>query len=192
MSEIAPPPGLREAILAGARASEPKPSLWWRQPVWLAAAAAVALLMTVAMRFNGGETLSMEQLAVAAVRDLARAHDEHVGFPSEMAAVQARLASVAVPLREGIGRVVDLAELKRGHCRSIRIAGREMFEVCFQREGQWFHLYATRGGGAPATSEVREIEAAGGGRMAAVAWSDAKHSYALVTSAGREALLRVL
>ena len=46
LREIAPPPDLTAAILAGARASVPRPA-WWRRPGWLAAAAAFAVLMSL-------------------------------------------------------------------------------------------------------------------------------------------------
>lgn len=194
LGEIAPPPGLREAILAGARASESRGRgnvIAWRHPVWLAVAAAVAILMSVAMRPTDAPALSVERLATAAVHDLGNAHASHVGVPGRQAALKDRLASVSLPLREGVGRVLNLEELRDGRCRSVRIAGREVFEICFQREGVWFHLYATAGGSGTVMSDQREVATAHG-EMAVATWRDAKHTYALVTMAGRDALRRVL
>lgn len=194
LGEIAPPPGLREAILAGVRASETRSSgkiIAWRYPVWLAVAAAVVVLMSVVVRQTSAPALSVDRLAVAAMHDLENAHASHVGVPGSQAALKARLASVALPLRTGLGQVLNLEELQSGHCRSVSIAGREVFEICFQREGVWFHLYATAGGSGAVTSELREVATAEGG-MTVAAWRDAKHTYALVTMAGRDALRRVL
>lgn len=194
LGEIAPPPGLREAILAGARASEARTSsnvIAWRHPVWLAVAAAVAVLVSVVVRQTSAPALSVERLAAVAMHDLENAHASHVGVPGLQATLKARLASVALPLRTGVGQVLNLEELRGGRCRSVSIAGREVFEICFQREGVWFHLYATAGGSGAVTSELREVATANGG-MTVAAWRDAKHTYALVTHAGRDALRRVL
>jgi hypothetical protein len=186
LNEIAPPAGLKEAILAGARASERRRS-WWQQPSWLAAAASVAILLAVAFRYTVGGGPSIEALAAVALQDLARAHDEHVGFPAGLAQVQARLARADVPMQ---GLQLDLEELRRHNCRSIRVAGREVFEICFQRDGAWYHLYAMSGGrSAPLQLNERTSAAE---RLFVAAWSDARLSYALVTTAGTEALRRVL
>src|SRR5688572_8948158 len=45
---LAPPPELRAAILAGARASRPR-LRWWANPLWVAAAAAVVMITTVSV-----------------------------------------------------------------------------------------------------------------------------------------------
>lgn len=191
LGEIAPPAGLREAILAGANATARSRKVWWRAPGWLTAAAAVAVMLAMAGRFIFSERgPQLDELAVLAMQDLAHAHDDHVGHPPELASVQTHLASVATPLRGNLK--VDLDELRRSRCRSVRIAGHEVFEVCFQREGVWFHLYATRGGTrARGEAIVREL-GAGADRVAVAAWSDAKYSYALVTGAGPAVLRRLL
>jgi hypothetical protein len=54
LREVAPPAGLRAAILAGAQASSTR-RVRWKQPVWLAAAAAVALLLAVVGTISRGE-----------------------------------------------------------------------------------------------------------------------------------------
>lgn len=90
-------------------------------------------MTVVAWRGSGG--LSIEPLALGAARDLSKAHEDHVGFPSALQKVQDQLASIALPLRGGVSAVLDLDELRRGHCRSLQIAGHEIFEICFLREG---------------------------------------------------------
>lgn len=186
LAGIAPPPGLREAILAGARATA-RARPWWREPRWLAAAAGFAILAAVGstLALRGG-ALPADRLAAAAFQDLSRAHDGHDARPPGLAEVQTQLADPARPVRQV---ALDLETLQRTHCRAVRIGGHEVFEICFLREGVWFHLYATRGsnrGGA-----FHEL-AAGSETLVAATWSDARNSYALVTSAGREALRRVL
>jgi hypothetical protein len=186
LAEISPPAGLRESILAGANVSRRRSSIL--QPIlWLAAAAGVAVLMTLAGRFNDGGRRS-DAFAEAAIRDLMQAHDEHVGYPAELIGVQERLATTS-SLRANMP--LDLDELQRSRCRTVRIAGHAVFEVCFQRDGVWYHLYARRGSGTPARDLVEKTQA-GGGVLVATAWSDGKNSYALVTNGGRDALQRVL
>lgn len=181
---IAPPPGLRDAILTGARASGAARRRW-RQPAWLALAAALALgIALFGWKWRGGATVR-EDLAAVALRDLAEAHASHVGHPAELAAVQARLADAHRALR--VDSSIDLDELRREHCRTVTIAGHEVFEICFHRQGAWYHLYATRGRWGDGA--LREVT---GGRLVAAAWSDHANSYALVTDAGHEALQRVL
>ena len=189
LGEVAPPAGLREAILAGARASEPRIA-WWRRPVWLAVAATVAVLFTLTARFlpEGAEP-GAGSLARAAMQDLAGAHDSHDGNPAGLASVQRQLAQASLPLQRNVS--LDLDELKRKRCRSFQLGGREVFEICFERDGTWYHLYAMRGGRA-SVGEWRELEGRDGERLVVAAWRDASNSYALVTSAGREALRRLL
>ncbi len=189
LAAIAPPAGLREAILAGARASS-RGGGWWRQPWWLAAAAGFAVLIAaVVLTTTRARGPSAVELAQFAANDLMQAHDDHVGFPAELADVQARLSGVAAPMSETLK--LDVEELRRNRCRSVRIAGHEVFEICFPRDGAWYHLYVMRNSDRRARA-LHESETQGPDRLAIAAWSDARNSYALVTNAGREALRRLL
>lgn len=192
LKEIAPPAELRAAIFAGVRASQPRRQ-WWANPTWLVAAAAIAVLAVVSISLRqttGAPTVS--ELTAFAMKDLADAHDGHVGHPPEFAGLQAQLASVSVPLTTPGGVAIDLDELRQKNCRSVKIAGREVFEICFQRDGAWFHLYAARRSDfAPGAVDVKSLITATGD-YAATAWADSKNVYALVTHAGREALRRVI
>lgn len=193
LATIAPPPGLREAILAGARASEPRRVRWWRQPAWLAAAAAIALLLgvTATLRLGRGG-LALDALALAAAQELSTDGGAHAGPVASLADIQTRLAETPEPLGEALGRLIDLDVLRRDGCRTVRIAGYEMLEVCFQRGGNWFHVYVMPRQGAPVKVDASRIVSGAAGGVVAVAWSDAKHSYALVSDAGRFPLQRLL
>jgi hypothetical protein len=163
----------------------------WISPAWLAAAAAITVIATVGTFFFSSRQRSpLAGFAAAAMAELALAHDDHRGAPPELSAVQSRLAQAKLPLLADAG--IDLGELSRGHCRSVQIGGREVFEICFQRDGAWFHLYAARRQDA-ATGSVagsRTVIAAAG--SAAAAWADANNVYALVTQAGEAALRRLI
>jgi hypothetical protein len=187
---IAPPPGLREAILAGARASQPR-RRWFARPGWLLAAAAIAVMATLVTRmtiFRAGPDGAT--LAALALRDLAEAHGEHVGHPPALAAVQAELANARLPLAGHVA--LDLDALQKLACRRVSLAGRPLFEICFEREGTWYHVYVGRRADfAPGNIDPRTTFASQG-QFAATAWADADHVYALVTGAGAEALRRVI
>jgi hypothetical protein len=192
LKEVAPPAELRAAILAGARASQPRRQ-WWMNPAWMAAAATVAVLAAVSVTLRQSrEAPTVAQLTAFAMKDLAEAHDGHVGYPPEFAGLQTQLASVALPLTTPGSMSIDLDELRRKNCRSVTVAGREVFEICFQRDGTWFHLYAARRSDfAPGAVDAKSLIASTGD-YAATAWADSKNVYALVTHAGKEALRRVI
>ena len=188
---IAPPAGLREAILAGVRASQP-PRHWWTNPLWLAAAAAIALIAAVGITVGpsaGGPPVA--ELATFALSDLTEAHDDHVGYPPTLERLQTRLGAGELPLVSLLSSEIDLDELRQRNCRSVRIAGREVFELCFLRVGTWFHLYAARRedfGSAPVDAQSTITSR---GEYAATAWADSKHVYALVAD-DQEALRRLI
>jgi hypothetical protein len=191
LREIAPPAGLREAILTGARASR-RPRSWWTQPVWMAAAAAIVIAAVVGVRsFTAREDVpGIAMLASFGIDDYLEAHDDHEGHPPALAGVQARLVSAPLPLTRSLP--LDFTELKKLGCRTVRFGRAEIFEVCFYRNGVWYHLYATpRGNFAPSGADPRATILARGGAAAAT-WADAKGSYALVTSAGADALRQLL
>ena len=191
LGAIAPPADLRQAILAGGRASRPRRP-WWANPAWLAAAAAIAVVATVGVSFIPSTHRSgLSEFAAIALKDIVAAHGEHDGFPAGLSGVQARLTNTRLPLLADAG--IDFAELRRNNCRSVRIGGREVFEICFQRDGTWFHLYAARreNFSPGAALDAKALFSSTGGHASAT-WTDAKNVYALVTEAGEAALRRLI
>jgi hypothetical protein len=192
LQEIVPPAGLRDAILAGARASAPQPKRQqWSNPAWLAAAAAIALLVTAILSLKlAGTSPTASDLSTFARSDLANSHDDHVGHPPGLADVQARLANVSTPMSQNLK--IDLDELRNKNCRSVRVGGREVFEICFKREGTWYHVYVgKRSDFAPGSLDPKALLSSEG-QLASTAWADSSHVYAMVTRAGADALRRVL
>lgn len=192
LESIAPPPGLREAILAGSRMSAAQPQAkrrWWTNPTWLAAAAAVVFLAAWGISLRPGRPGGAE-LARLALRDLAEAHDQHVGFPPEVAAEQAQLAGLRTPLASSLK--LDYADLQKKNCRSLMVGGKRMFEVCFLRDGAWYHVYVGRRSDfAPGALDPKALMNVRGD-YASTVWADANNVYALVTHAGADALRRVI
>lgn len=199
LDEIAPPPELRAQILAGARASRIV-TPWWRQQPWLAAAAAAVLLLsvsTVTWRATRDPVPPAETWAQFATYDLADQHGDHDSHQSGIGEVETMLARAGNGLvaatggASATGAALGVDRLRQRGCRTVSFAGREVFEICFKRDGTWFHLYvARRGEQDPVASTAAVIADVRDHRVAT--WSDAQNVYALVTGAGREVLERVL
>ncbi|MEI6861053.1 MAG: hypothetical protein WCL04_02255 [Verrucomicrobiota bacterium] len=185
LAEIMPPAGLRDAILVGARASRPRRA-WWQQPLRLAAAAAGLVLVFSLIWLRRS---AHAELASVGLHDLAAAHNDHQMHQTGVAQLETRLA-------DGAGKVpavlagLDLAQLRAGGCRTITADGHTVFELCFNRDGAWYHVYAARAGDFSAT--VPQLAFATQGALAAATWADGDNLYAVVTDAGTDALRRVL
>jgi len=185
LREVAPPAALRAAILAGARASTTQRS-WWRQPVWLAAAAAVAMLVSVAAwRFKPVRGETMLEFAVNAVREDFGPH-QHGG---EVAGLRAWLGEQHGPLPAVLP--AKFAELRSRGCRTLDYKGQDVSLVCFERDGKEYHVLVARLDPATDASgtAMRLIDR---GDLVAATWADAKHRYVLVGDAGLAALKQLL
>lgn len=183
LREVAPPAALRAAILAGARASTTQRS-WWRQPVWLAAAAAVAVLLSVAVwRFAPVQGDTMAEFAVNAVRKDIGPH-QHGG---EMAGLRTWLSEEHGPLPAVLPE--KFAGLRERGCRMVDFKGREVALVCFERGGKEYHLFVARRDGAAGDGTMGFLDR---GDLVAASWADAKNSYVLVGDRGLAALKQLL
>lgn len=189
LAEVTPPPGLRESILAGGRLSRPRRRRW-NLPTWLAAAAAVALLAIAAVALRPAlRSPSLQDFAAFAMKDLSSDYAAHTGFPPGLDGVQGHLTAAALPLPQGMK--LSLADLRRERCRTVTIAGREVFEICFPRDGAWFHLYAARRSDFSAGSADPKALLFSQGNFSATAWADSANAYALVVRGGAATLQRL-
>lgn len=187
---VEPPPGLRDMILAGARMERRAP--FWAGARYLALAASVTLLLGVFFFVGSVRTTtpSAEILALGAMDDwmLDSHHMEPLGGTG---ALHAAVMNPRARLLGGLG--LDARTIKSGGCRVITVAGREVLEVCFHREGAGeLHLYIAQrgdfgGGRFPETPMFRER-----GTLASVSWADERNAYVLVSDQGTHALRAVL
>jgi len=179
---VQPPADLRAAILAGARMS--RPVAFWRKPQVLALAACVAVLLAVvalwpvARRPVAGST---DQLALGVMSEVGSEAHRH-GMPQANGELRTLLTKAGTRLAAGVP--MEMEQLKADGCRSLKIGGRDVLEVCFQRGGT-FHLYVARRKDFEGDAEPMFRER---GELASVAWTDAKHAYVLVTQDGVQAL----
>lgn len=200
LGEIAPPPGLRDAILAGARfaSGDENQSLPLRPaaprgvrawPAWIGLAAGVALLLAVGLAVWPKTAEATPLLLDFALNDtLRQAH--HGQHGREAAEFQALLGSTETRLAEGIP--LDFELLRRQGCRVISFNDKPLLEVCFQRDGMWFHAYIARAADFPQVAAKLPPMFRDEGRASAVAWSDGNHIFVVASKAGREALQRLI
>jgi len=189
LREIVPPAGLREAILAGARASRaPLPGR--RFPtLWLALAASVAVLLaaTVALWPNRA-TAESARFAAFAINDTA--HGQHGGHGAAAGALQVLLSQPSTRLSAELP--VDFAALRATGCRTLNFAGHDVLELCFQRNGAWFHCYIANSADFPGLAAGGKPSFVQQAQFGSASWSDADHHYVVVSSAGLAAVKQLL
>ena len=180
------PAGLRASILAGGKMSAARRS-WWQQPTWLALAASLAILLSTAVAWQlRGSRTDWHQLTAQILDDAAHGerHGSHgLAAKNLVALISQPTTKLSTPLP------IDLSRLKTDGCRTLSVAGHEVMEVCFERNGSEFHLYVMA---RPASRDVPSgprFSAQNG--MHSVMWTDAQHLY-VMASAKDESALRAL
>jgi hypothetical protein len=189
LGSVLPPEGLRAAILAGSRVSGGRQvRTWWHQPKWLALAASVLVLLSVGALL-WPNPVDAQELAKFALNDTA--HEGHGGHGDDSEALQEQLSNPALPLGQGVK--VDFASLKATGCRTIKLDGRDLLEVCFKRDGKWFHCYIGRRADFPKACTLgAPPKFLSGEKLCCASWSDVEHVYVVVGSAGLEAVKHLL
>jgi hypothetical protein len=190
LREIAPPAGLRAALLAGAQASQPA-TVERRSPrrfVWLGLAAAIAVLLSVAAwwRFTPVPGNSFDEFALNFVDHGFRLQKRS----ADVAALKSWLADQHRPLPETLP--ARFAQLRALGCRTVDFHGREVSLICFERGGKEFHVFVARRDELGEPSSVAPLQIREKGHLVAAAWSDASNQYVVVSDAGKEALARLL
>jgi len=188
LGAVAPPPGLRESILAGVRMSGSARKRRTRLARFVLAVAAAGAIWFGLDHASVSRSVSPPTaFAEFALDDLIHGHHGGTGEPT--GDFQTRLAATSAPLPSEVG--MDYGRLQTTGCRTLHFAGRELLEVCFARGGGEFHLYIAPRTGGPgygsASAPVLVTEAAG----AAAVWSDAHFDYAVVSQAGLAAVQRL-
>jgi hypothetical protein len=186
LRQIAPPAGLREAILAGARVSNARArgGFGWGWAAGLAAAAVLAFGV-FSMRAPVRDQANPSAFGGFAINDMVYGRHGSHGEASSALIAQLQTKGAGMPAPESI----DFDKLKSTGCRTLSFAGHDVMEVCFARDGTEFHFYmARREGSEEAEGPSFVSEAAG----SAAVWSDSRFTYALATTAGVEALHRLL
>lgn len=190
LGQIQPPAGLREAILAGGRVTTPGPArrAWWQQPAFMAAAS-VAVLFALGLALWPRTAIASPDLAEFALAD--SMHGElHGGHGDDTAALQAMLSAPANRLSRGVP--VDFETLRKAGCRTVSVADRPVLEICFKRNGAWFHCYIARRADFPALAAVLNPVLVDRNGASIASWADASHVFVVVSKTGRAPLERLL
>lgn len=188
LAEVPMPAGLRESILAGARASSTARSVW-RHPAWMAAAAAVAVLVVSAAALWPSPALAKAPLVKFALQD-AKEVSKHGGHGDPAHALQVALSDTSKRLGQSVP--LDFAALQRTGCRTLEIDGRPVLEVCFNRKGTWLHCYVARLSDFPRFAARQALGFAVAESTSAAAWTDGVNLFVVAGSVGRETLAGLL
>lgn len=190
LSQLPAPAGLREAILAGGRATTPDTTRqsWWRQPA-LAAAAGVAVLIAASVAFWPKQAVAGATLVDFALAD-ARGSATHGGHGEEAGALQAAFSHPTTRLGQNLP--VNFAALRKAGCRTLSFSGHEVLEVCFQRDGAWFHCYIAQRADFPALAAAVAPALVDRNNVSLATWGDASLLYVVVSKTGHAALEKLL
>jgi hypothetical protein len=183
---VEPPVGLRDAILAGVKVTVPAVRPWWVRPAWMGAAAGVAMLLAVGAALWPNRAESLERF----VLDDAQLSALHGGHGQENNGLQNVLNDPGTRLGQKLP--VEFANLVETGCRTIQCRGHEVLELCFKRNGVWFHAYfvrrrdfpAIKGSGAPVITDH--------GSTSMATWVDDEHVVMVVSKTGRRNLEALL
>lgn len=189
LAQVAVPADLRAAILAGGRvtAASSSQQSWWNQPVWMGLAASVAVLLAAVFSLWPKQAMALNEFALADSKlGVMHGHGDH-GEPAN--ALQAALSQPGTKL----GSInVNFAALRDTGCRTISCQGREVVELCFNRDGVWFHCYIAKASDFPrlAVNTAPTIVDEGGAAIAT--WVSADNLIMIVSKSGRNALQALL
>lgn len=192
LGESQPPAGLREAILAGAKLSRPESKRrgWWNQPSVLAIAASLTVLLVVTAGLLWPKNVQASTTLVEfALTDSQRGYTHGGHGPSEVT-MRTMLGEPDRRLSEGLP--VNFAELRASGCRTVNFQGRDVIEICFKRNGAWFHCYIALRSDFPelgATTTPTIFDRQGG---AVAAWCDLTHVFLVASKGGSAALQKLL
>ena len=190
LGQIATPAGLREAILAGGRVTSPdtpRPS-WWQQPV-LMAAASIAVLFALGLALWPRTAAANPGLTEFALND-AMLDKNHGGHGADTAALQAMLSAPTTRLAGGLP--VDFDALRKAGCRTVDFQNHPVLEICFKRDGAWFHCYIAQRSDFPALAAALTPVLAHRDGASIASWADASHLFVVVSKTGPAPLQRLL
>ena len=185
LRNVAPPAGLRDAILAGGRVSrseDRRHSRWG----WMAALAAAAAVAAAVIFTHATPAPSPGAFADFAINDMV--HGRHGSSGPASASLVGALQAQSAPMPGA--DAIDFEGLKATGCRTLSFAGRDVVEVCFVRSGADFHFYVARR--VQSTGDLSTPSIVSEASGAAAVWADGRYVYALASTAGAEAIRRLL
>jgi hypothetical protein len=149
----------------------------------LGAAAAAVIIAALFFPYRAptadGPTITAAQLAHFGLDDMIERHAEHIEFvfSPDLKSFQTELALFSGPYSAGFD--IDLEKLEGVNCRTVGVEGLTAHEICFLRDGTWFHLYVVplADGSSGTAGEPAFADREG---YAAASWIRNGRAYALV------------
>lgn len=193
IDQVEPPASLRESILVGARASQVR-SRWVRRISWLAVAASIAIAGYLGTRTTVQQTPAgnsvVASISSRIFSELSSSSHGHTGNTPDSLALARSLNARSDGLAYNLG--ISAADMEGSRCRQIDFGGSTAFEVCFVRNGIWYHLFVTpvdASNSSIGRDGLEFLEEAG----AAIAmWTEGENLIALASTQGIDALKRIL
>ena len=182
-----PPSHLKAHLLALGRIS--RPAVWWRRPIWLAAAASVVLLGVVATIWKSRSSAQEFPAFRQAMVQNAMQTTDHVSFEThDLTKIQQWLQD------RDMNTNFDLPASLRGNsaegCRVVDWRGRKLTMICFVFNGKdhldLFVFDSTRFGSFTPSQTLKFAQTEG---FMTATWTRGNRTYLLATSGG-EAVLR--
>lgn len=189
LREVDPPVNLRGAILMGADLAVRRERSRRYRPVWLGLAAGLALAVLGSLFWPQSGRTDSESLANFVIADAGLAPH---GRPQGTAAGDfiSLLESPMTCLTTGLH--FDFDTLRTTGCRTVDESGHDIVEVCFYRNGDYYHLYILKRSEYP---EFRPANSNGPVERSGVgfaSWADQNYYYMLVSRAGADAMALLL
>lgn len=189
LNEVMPPSDLREKILAGGRVSQKIEGPRRHLGAWLALAASVVLVFALSEVWQGRRLAAAQSQYAHFVLADAQSGGHHAATGVGMDELLSKLAREDMNLPGNLA--LEISDLKAGGCRTVKYGKRDAVELCFNRDGTWYHLYMMRRDGgfgpllkkAPALLSISEA--------AVAVWADGDYDYAVVSPKGMAALKKL-
>jgi hypothetical protein len=186
LGAIAPPPGLREAILTGASVSR-APQAARRWPVWLALAASVALLLGIGTLWRLRSAAQMDPLVAFALNDARFEKPLYHGEATN------HLRQTLTDPTVGLASLsIDFDTLRATGCHTLSLSGHDVLQICFKRGDRWFHLYMAQRADFPQVVSTAGPSMTNHDGWSAMQWTDAQHVYVVASAADPSALQALL
>ncbi len=190
LGQVAPPAGLREAILAGARAgSAPARPGRWRQPAWLAMAASFVVLLAAGLLAIRGTRAAAAQGFPGFATDYVAARFFLSQRSGDLDELRAWLAKQKAPLP--VELPAGFAQLRSLGCKTLDYQGKDISLICFG-EGKEYHLFVARRSDFPELPAQALPQFLVRKGLASAAWSDDANHYVVVTDDSLKALKECL
>jgi hypothetical protein len=114
----------------------------------------------------------------------------HGGHGPGSGALQVLLSQPNVRL--GAELPIDFTALRTTGCRTIGFEKRPVLEVCFKRNGQWFHCYVVRRSDFPAIAATAKPVISDVEGVPVATWADENHIYLVASPSGRAPLEQLI